>query len=162
VEGLVHISEITADRRINHPQDVLHAGQVVKAQVLGVDTEKRQIKLSMKQLIPTSLGEYLDEHKKGDVVSGRVVDQAADFATIELGEGIRAICLIAAKPVSAEQNKSAAGPDLSALTSMLSARWKSGTPAAGSQPEPLAVGQVRSFRIAALDPEAQKIELEPA
>src|ERR1019366_5264161 len=34
VEGLVHISEITADRRINHPQDVLHAGQIVKAQVL--------------------------------------------------------------------------------------------------------------------------------
>ena len=54
VEGLVHVSEITADRRINHPQDVLHAGQMVKAQVLGVDTEKRQIRLSMKQLVPTS------------------------------------------------------------------------------------------------------------
>ena len=102
VEGLVHISEITADRRINHPQDVLHAGQIVKAQVLGVDTEKRQIKLSMKQLVPTSLGEYLEEHKKGDVVSGRVVEQAADFATIELGEGIRAICLLTAKGVPAE------------------------------------------------------------
>jgi small subunit ribosomal protein S1 len=162
VEGLVHISEITADRRINHPQDILHPGQVVKAQVLGVDTEKRQIKLSMKQLVPTSLGEYLEEHKKGDVVSGRVVELAADFATIELGEGIRAICLLAANPVSAETNKSTTGPDLSALTSMLSARWKSGAPAAGSQPEPLAVGQIRSFRIASLDPEAQKIELEPA
>jgi small subunit ribosomal protein S1 len=162
VEGLVHISEITTDRRINHPQDVLHAGQVVKAQVLGVDTEKRQIKLSMKQLVPTSLGEYLEEHKKGDVVSGRVVDQGADFATIELGEGIRAICILAAKPASAEQSKSTAGPDLSALTSMLSAKWKSGAPDPGSQPEPLAVGQVRSFRIAALDAEAQKIELAPA
>jgi small subunit ribosomal protein S1 len=162
VEGLVHISEITADRRINHPQDILHPGQIVKAQVLGVDTEKRQIKLSMKQLVPTNLGEYLEEHKKGDVVSGRVVDQATDFATIELGEGIRAICLLAAKPVSADQSKSATGPDLSALTSMLSARWKSGAPVAGSPPEPLSVGQVRSFRIATLDPEAQKIELEPA
>ena len=78
VEGLVHISEITAERRINHPQDVLHVGQVVKAQVLGVDAEKRQIKLSMKQLVPTSFGEYLEEHKVGDVVSGRVVEQSAE------------------------------------------------------------------------------------
>jgi small subunit ribosomal protein S1 len=162
VEGLVHISEITADRRINHPQDILHAGQIVKAQVLGVDTEKRQIKLSMKQLIPTSLGEYLDEHKDGDVVSGRVIEQTPEFSTIELGEGIRAICRSAAKTASAEPSKPAAGPDLSALTSMLSARWKSGGPAAGSQPEPLAVGQIRSFKITKLDLEGQKIELEPA
>src|SRR5215469_9275163 len=39
IEGLVHISEITAERRINHPQDVLKAGQIVKAQVLAIDTE---------------------------------------------------------------------------------------------------------------------------
>ncbi len=162
VEGLVHISEITADRRINHPQDVLHAGQIVKAQVLGVDTEKRQIKLSMKQLIPTSLGEYLEEHKEGDVVSGRVVEQTADFSTIELGEGIRAICKSTAKAASTEQSKPSAGPDLSALTSMLSARWKSGSPTPGSQPEPLAVGQIRSFKITRLDLEGQKIELVPA
>ncbi len=63
VEGLVHISEIVADRRLNHPSDVLHAGQVVRAQVLAVDTEKRQMKLSMKQLIPTSIDEYVAEHK---------------------------------------------------------------------------------------------------
>jgi small subunit ribosomal protein S1 len=162
VEGLVHISEITADRRINHPQDILHTGQIVKAQVLGVDTEKRQIKLSMKQLIPTSLGEYLEEHKDGDVVSGRVVEQAEDFSTIELGEGIRAICPAVARSNDAEQSKSPAGPDLSALTSMLSARWKGAAPTAGRQPEPLAIGQVRSFRIARLDRETQKIELEPA
>ena len=38
IEGLVHISEIVADRRINHPSDVLRAGQIVKAQVLAIDT----------------------------------------------------------------------------------------------------------------------------
>ncbi len=92
IEGLVHVSEISADKRINHPQEVLRAGQVVKAQVLGVETEKRQIKLSMKQLIPTSIDEYIAEHKPGDIVSGRVVDESATVATIELGEGIRATC----------------------------------------------------------------------
>ena len=55
VEGMVHISEIVADRRLHHPSDALHVNQLVQAQVLAVDTAKRQIKLSMKQLIPTSI-----------------------------------------------------------------------------------------------------------
>src|SRR5206468_5645501 len=86
VEGMVHISEIVADRRLNHPSDALRAGQVVQAQVLAIDAGKRQIKLSMKQLVPTSIDEYIAEHKVGDKVSGRVVTPAI----IELGEGIRA------------------------------------------------------------------------
>jgi small subunit ribosomal protein S1 len=158
VEGLVHISEITAERRINHPQDVLHVGEVVKAQVLGVDVEKRQIKLSMKQLVPTSFGEYLEEHKEGDVVSGRVVEQSVETATIELGEGIRAMCRLVA-PVAEAANASGGAADLSALTSMLTARWKGGAAPAGSKPEPLSVGQIRSFRIAKLDRDAERIEL---
>ena len=52
------------------------------------------------------------------------------------------------------------GLDLSALSSMLNARWKGGAPAAGSQPEPLSVGQIRSFRIVKLDHETEKIELK--
>ncbi|HVT96194.1 MAG TPA: 30S ribosomal protein S1, partial [Acidobacteriaceae bacterium] len=83
VEGLVHISEIVADRRLNHPSDVLKVGQVVRAQVLGVDAEKRQMKLSMKQLIPTSIDEYVAEHKVGDVVSGRVVEEGDGRAIVE-------------------------------------------------------------------------------
>src|ERR1019366_6648602 len=79
VEGLVHISEITSERRINHPQEMLRVGQTVKAQVLAVDPEKRQIKLSMKQLVPTSIVEYLEEHSEGDVVSGRDVEQTPEF-----------------------------------------------------------------------------------
>ena len=133
VEGLVHVSEITADRRINHPQDVLHAGQMVKAQVLGVDTEKRQIRLSMKQLVPTSYGEYLEEHKEGDVVSGRVVvlspeseSESESEATIELGEGIRALCRMAGNAAAAAAANPGGAADLSALTSMLKARWKGG------------------------------------
>ena len=89
IEGLVHVSEISAEKRINHPQDALRAGQIVKAQILAIDPEKRQIKLSMKQLIPTSIDEYIAEHKAGDVVSGRVVDLFQGAAIVELGEGIR-------------------------------------------------------------------------
>ncbi len=74
------------------PSDVLRAGQIVKAQVLAIDTEKRQIKLSMKQLIPTDIDEYIAEHKVGDTVSGRVVEQSPALTVVELGDGIRANC----------------------------------------------------------------------
>jgi len=161
VEGLVHVSEIVADRRINHPQDVLHVGERVKAQVVAVDGEKRQIKLSMKQLVPTGLGEYLEEHKVGDTVSGRVVEQAAGSVVVELGEGIRATCPVEAAAVE-ESGGSGGGVDLSQLTSMLSAQWKGAGAAAKKKPEAVAVGQVRSFKIVALDVEAQRIELKLA
>jgi len=160
VEGLVHISEIVADRRLNHPEDAVRVGQVVKAQVLGIDAEKRQIKLSMKQLIPTGLTEYLEEHKEGDSVSGRVVDVSGDTATVELGEGIRATCKLAAAAPAAESKASGGGVDLSAFSSMLKDRWKTGGPAPGSAPAALEAGQVRSFKITKMDKDAKRIELK--
>jgi len=158
VEGLVHISEIVADRRLNHPSDVLHVGERVKAQVMAIDPEKRQIKLSMKQLIPTGLGEYLEEHTVGDTVSGRVVEQAEGSVVVELGEGIRASCVVEAQAVE-EDSSGSGGVDLSQLSSLLSAKWKGGADTAKKKPEALAVGQVRSFKIVELDVEAQRIGL---
>jgi small subunit ribosomal protein S1 len=163
IEGLVHISEIVADRRLNHPSEFLHAGQVVKAQVLAIDTEKRQIKLSMKQLIPTSIDEYIAEHKEGDVVSGRVVEQSSGRATVELGEGIRGACSASASSAAAKaasETKLSPNVDLSSLSSMLQARWKGSAPAASSKPEALHTGQIRSFKIAKLDAESKRIDLE--
>ncbi len=166
VEGLVHISEIVPDRRLNHPSDVLRVGQRVKALVIAIDPEKRQMKLSIKQLIPTGLDEFLTERKPGDTVSGRVVELTGAGAVIELGEGIRGTCRAAAgrtgEPASASASPSTAKTDLSSLTSMLSARWKGVAPAVSAQLEPLSEGQVRSFKIAKLDPGAKKIELELA
>jgi small subunit ribosomal protein S1 len=170
VEGMIHISEMSADKRINHPQEVLKVGQTVRAQVLAVDTEKRQLRLSMKQLVPSGLDEYIAEHKEGDVVSGRMIDVSDGFARVELGEGIQARCRMdavspASEPDSASSKadaKTSAKPDLSSLGSMLSARWKGGSPAGGAKPEPVRAGQIRKFRIAKLDPAAKKIELELA
>jgi len=172
VEGLVHVSEIVADRRINHPRDVLRDGQRVKALILAIDSEKRQIKLSMKQLIPTSIDEYIAEHKVGDRVSGRVVELTASGAVIELGEGIRAALHAkkagatgapvaeAAKTNAAPSTEVAAAPDLSQLSSMLKARWKGNAPAQTAAPEPLAQSQIRTFKITKLVADAKRIEVE--
>jgi small subunit ribosomal protein S1 len=47
IEGLVHISELGAGRRVNHPHEVVNPGDQVEATVLDVDTEKRRIALSL-------------------------------------------------------------------------------------------------------------------
>jgi small subunit ribosomal protein S1 len=157
IEGMVHVSDITAEKRINTPHDMLRVGQVVKAQVLAIDLEKRQMRLGMKQLVPTGLDEYIAEHNEGDVVTGRMTDESG--SRVELGEGIHAICKVtAATPVKAEVPKEVKA-DLSSLSSMLQARWKSGS---GGPPkaEPMRAGQVRSFRIVKLDRASKKIELE--
>jgi small subunit ribosomal protein S1 len=166
IEGLVHVSEIVADKRINHPSDAVRAGQVVKAQVLAIDTEKRQIKLSMKQLIPTSIDEYIAEHKIGDTVSGRVIEATPTFIQVELGEGIRSTCRITtnAAPATevAQTVKTEAKPDLSSLSSMLKNRWQGNSPTAQSKPEPLSACQIRNFKIVKLDVEGKKIVVELA
>ena len=158
VEGLVHISEITAERRLAHPQDALKVGQVVRAQVLALDAEKRQAKLSMKQLVPTSLDEYLEEHKVGHTVSGRVIEVSGSSATVELGQGIHAPCRL--KEGAGAEAAAKGGADLSALTSLLQAKWKGGAQGAAARPEPLRAGQVRNFRIVELDAEAKTIAVE--
>ena len=163
VEGMVHISEISADRRLNHPSDALKLGERVKAQVLSIDSEKRQLRLSIKKLVPTGLDEFLAEHKEGDVVMGRLLDERGEQARVELGEGIVAHCRIVA-PVE-EANLIPAKADLSSLTSMLQARWKGGSGGSAlktdaSRPEPVKSGQIRSFRITKLDAEAKRIEVE--
>jgi small subunit ribosomal protein S1 len=164
VEGMVHISEIVADRRLNHPSEALRVGQTVQAQVLAIDAGKRQIKLSMKQLIPTSIDEYIAEHKVGDKVSGRVV--TASPAVIELGEGImatyRAVAAPAAASAAAESKPDAGKADLSSLSSLLSARWKGAAPAPSAKPQPLEAGQIRSFKITRLDAGSKSIEVELA
>lgn len=164
VEGMVHVSEISAEKRINHPQDVVKIGQVVQAQIIGIDTERRNMRLSMKQLVPTGLDEYIAEHKRGDVITGRVMEESGGSARVQLGEGIQATCrLVATAAPAKDESASAAKADLSSLSSMLQARWKGGSAATvAPKPEAIHAGQIRSFRIAKLDPETKTIELELA
>ena len=163
VEGMIHVSEISAEKRINHPQDVLKVGQTVKAQVLDVDGAKRNVRLSIKQMVPSSLDEYIAEHKEGDSVTGRVQQVSGGVARVELGEGVFATChMVEEAPVKEEKTSAAKPADLSSLSSMLQSRWKSGASPTAAKPDASSAGQIRSFRISKLDPASKKIELELA
>lgn len=162
VEGMIHISDLSAEKRINHPQDMLKVGQSIKAQVLEVDAEKRRLKLGIKQLVPTSIEEYIAEHQEGNVVSGRVMEVSGEQARAELGEGIQGTCRIPAARPAEGKTPADSKPDLGSLSSMLKAHWKGAPVGGGSKPEAVRAGQIRSFRIAKLDAAAKKIELELA
>jgi small subunit ribosomal protein S1 len=161
IEGMIHISDITAEKRLDHPREKLAKGQNVKAVVLEIDRERRRLRLGMKQLEPTTVDHYISEHQAGQTVSGRLVEVRGDSAKVELGEGVMAVCQIKKGMETSTQNASAAPADVSSLGAMLSARWKKGGPAAEGE-ETARAGQVRSFRIARLDSAKRLIELELA
>jgi small subunit ribosomal protein S1 len=155
---MIHISDITNEKRLEHPKEALHKGQVIKAMVLEVDREKRRIRLGVKQLEPTNIDHYIAEHKIGDSVSGRLVEVQGDAAKVELGEGVLTRCQV--KTETKAEAKVSSAPDVTALGQMLSARWKTGGTQGGDRGDAFRAGQIRSFRITGLDAAKKLIELE--
>jgi small subunit ribosomal protein S1 len=163
IDGMIHISDITREKRLNHPREALAAGQTVRAVVLEVDRERRRIKLGIKQLEPTTADEYMAEHQVGESVTGRIVEAGKGRAKVELGEGVFAECQVREETAnSASLPEPAAKTDLTSLTAMLSAKWKQGPVAASPQNESPRAGQIRTFRILKLDQPNKKIEVELA
>jgi len=161
VEGLIHVSEISAEKRIERPQDVLRTGQIVQAKVLEIDPTKRQMRLSMKQLVPTGLDEFIAEHTAGDAVTGRITKIGnGREASVELGDGVFATCVLPAEEAKVEEAKPAGALDLSAFSSMLNAKWKGTGKAEAAKAEAPQTGQIRNFRIARLDAETKAIVVE--
>ncbi len=92
IEGMIHISDITNEKRLDHPREKLSKAQTVKAVVLEIDRDRRRIRLGMKQLEPTTVDHYISEHQAGETVSGRLVEVQGNKAKVELGEGVIATC----------------------------------------------------------------------
>jgi small subunit ribosomal protein S1 len=164
IDGMIHISDITREKRLNHPREALSVGQTVRAVVLEVDRERRRIKLGIKQLEPTTADEYIAEHQVGESVTGRIVEASQGRAKIELGDGVFAECHLREEAAngSRESQPGAGKADLNSLTAMLSAKWKQGPSAASTPNEPARAGQIRTFRILKLDQPNKKIEVELA
>ncbi|HEY3441302.1 MAG TPA: S1 RNA-binding domain-containing protein [Paludibaculum sp.] len=160
IEGMIHVGDITREKRIQHPKEMLNAGQVVKAVVLEVDKEKRRIRLGMKQLEPTSADIFIGEHTVGELLSGRVVEVHGGHAKIEIAEGVHARCKTK-EEAAAAATAGAPAADVDDLAAMLASRWKSGpSTASGAPKDSLRVGQIRRFKITAMDLGNRRIEIE--
>jgi len=163
VEGMIHVGDITREKRIEHPKDVLKAGQIIKAQVQEFDKDRRRIRLSMKQLEPTGLDIWMTEHTVGETLTARIVDVKGDRLKVEVGEGVFGTCKVTDGPEGQDSQGGSSGgaskTDISALTEMLKQRWKSG-PDYEAEKAVARIGQIRQFKITVLDAAARRIGLE--
>lgn len=88
IEGLVHISEMSWTRRLNHPNEMVSIGQEVEVVVLGINTDKQEISLGMKQTQPNPWDNVTDKYPEGASVTGVVRNLTNYGAFIELEEGV--------------------------------------------------------------------------
>jgi len=88
IEGLVHISEMSWTRRINHPSELVEIGQGVEVVVLDIDKDKQEISLGMKQTEVNPWTEVEDRYPVGTIIEGMVRNLTNYGAFIEIEEGI--------------------------------------------------------------------------
>ncbi len=159
MDGLLHISDITSEKRLNHPGEVLRQDQEVRVKVLEIDREKRRLKLGMKQLEPTEKESFMSEKRVGETITGRVVAIRKNEAVVQIDEGVTGICPLKAEAGSKQGRGGSAAADLSSMTSMLEAAWKGAGGARKPAAEPLTAGSVHRFAIKKLSPAQGLIEL---
>ena len=88
IEGLVHISEMSWTKRVNHPSELVNIGDKIEVKILGVDPEGQQLSLGMKQTQKNPWDEVLQRYPEGANVTGKVRNLTNYGAFIELEEGI--------------------------------------------------------------------------
>jgi len=89
IEGLLHISDISWVKRINHPKEVLKKGEKIECKVLSIDKEKRRISLGLKQLQIDPFKVFIEKHKCGDNVTGKITELLPRGVVVELEKGLR-------------------------------------------------------------------------
>ncbi len=88
VDGMIHVSDMSWTRKVNHPSEVLQKGMEVEAVILEVDAENQRISLSMKKLTDDPWQNIQNKYLIGDTVEGKVTKLASFGAFVELEGGI--------------------------------------------------------------------------
>ncbi|MCS6975418.1 MAG: 30S ribosomal protein S1 [Gemmatales bacterium] len=88
IEGLVHISEMSWTKRINHPNEVVSIGDKIEVEILNINKEKQEISLGMKQCQPNPWDKVAERYPPGTIVTGTVRNLTNYGAFVEIEEGI--------------------------------------------------------------------------
>src|SRR5437868_2593568 len=91
VEGLIHVSEMSWSKRVKHPSKILNQGDMVDAQVLGVDPGARRISLGLKQVETNPWHELAEKYPVGTTITGKVRNLTEFGAFVELVDGIEGL-----------------------------------------------------------------------
>lgn len=98
IDGLLHNSDISWTRKINHPSEVLKKGQKIDAVVLSVDAEGRKLALGMKQLVADPWPEFVAKFQPGTVVEGAVTKITNFGLFVELSADLEGLAHISELP----------------------------------------------------------------
>jgi small subunit ribosomal protein S1 len=91
IDGLIHISDMSWNRRLKHPGEVLKKGDTVTARVINVDGENQRLSLSIKEFMPNEWDEFAKKHEVGNEVIGSV-SKITDFGLfIRLTDGVEGL-----------------------------------------------------------------------
>lgn len=88
IEGLVHISEMSWVKRVNHPNELVNIGDEIQVSVLGIDKSGEQMSLGMKQTQENPWDKVEEKYPTGKEITGKVRNLTNYGAFIELEEGI--------------------------------------------------------------------------
>ena len=91
LEGMIHVSDMSWTKKINHPQEVVQKGQEVQVQVLAVEAEARKITLGLKQLQPNPWNAIADKFAVGAVVDSEVIMNSNFGVFVKLEDDIEAL-----------------------------------------------------------------------
>src|SRR5690349_24656780 len=88
IEGLVHISEMSWTKRVNHQSELVQIGDKIEVVVLGINKEKQEISLGMKQTQTNPWDQVASKYPPGTMIEGTVRNLTNYGAFIEIEEGI--------------------------------------------------------------------------
>ena len=88
LEGLLHVSEMSWDKKLKNPGKMVSRGDTLELQVLDIDIEKKRISLGMKQLLPDPWKELAQKYLPGSVVQGKVKNLTDFGLFIGIEDGI--------------------------------------------------------------------------
>ena len=88
IDGMIHVSDLSWTRKINHPSEMLKKGDEIEAEVLEIDKANQRISLSLKHLADDPWKSIESRYKIGDLVTGKVSKVASFGAFIQLADEI--------------------------------------------------------------------------
>ena len=86
IEGLLHISEISWNKNLKNPKDLLTLGEEVNVEVIELDVDKKRLRVSLKNLQEKPFSKFTKEHKVGDVVTGKIATLTEFGAFVTIGD----------------------------------------------------------------------------
>jgi len=91
IDGLIHISDMSWNRRLKHPNEVLKKGDSVQARVISVDGDNQRLSLSIKEFLPNEWDNFAKAHTVGDEIVG-TVSKITDFGLfVRVADGVEAL-----------------------------------------------------------------------